>query len=132
MVACLTQPRRAVATLAHVTAVRIGRCCWPFDAEREVDWIAKAVDLTAVDVVLSGAKGWQALDAKYAEVVAALSARAGRLLKHQTYKQLCGEFHAASAFGFSVAVELVRQGSRGVLLYTLSPRGAKAICCVQP
>ena len=51
----------------------------------------------------------------YSAVAAALSARAGRTLEHQTYKQLCGEFHAASAFGFSVAVDLVREGSRGVL-----------------
>ena len=65
-------------------------------------------------------------------VLAALATRAGRKLEHQTYKQLCGEFHAASAFGFSVAVKLVHQGQRGVLLYTLSPRGAKAVCCVQP
>jgi hypothetical protein len=68
----------------------------------------------------------------YSAVIAALSARTGRALEHQTYKQLCGEFHAASAFGFSVAVDLVRRGSRGVLLYTLSLRGAKAVCCVQP
>jgi len=132
MVARLTRMERAVAPLARVTTVRLGRYRRPFDAEREADWIATTVDLTAVDVVLSGAKGWLALDAKYAAVVAALSARAGRTLEHQTYKPLCGEFHAASAFGFYVAVELVRQGKRGVLLYTLSPRGAKAVCCVQP
>jgi hypothetical protein len=112
--------------------VRLGRYRRPFEAEREGDWIAAAIDLAAVDVVLSGAKGWPALDENYTAVVAALSARAGRTLEHQTYKQLCGEFHAASAFGFSVAVDLVRRGGRGVLLYTLSARGAKAICCVQP
>jgi len=94
--------------------------------------LTAAVDLAAVNVVLSGARGWPALDANYAAVVAALSARAGRTLEHHTYKQLCGEFHAASAFGFSVAVELARQGRRGVLMYTLSPRGAKAVCFVQP
>ena len=131
MVARLTRTERAVAPLAHVTTVRLGRYRRPFDAEREADWIASVVDLTTVDVVLSGAEGWSALDAHYTGVVAALSSRAGRSLEHQTYKQLCGEFHAASAFGFSVAVELLRQGSRGVLLYTLSPRGAKAISCVQ-
>jgi len=131
VVARLTRTESAVTPLAHVTTVRLGRYRRPFDAEREADWIAKAVDLETVDVVLSGAKGWPALDANYATVVAALSARAGRTLEHQTYKQLCGEFHAASAFGFSVAVELVRQGHRGVLLYTLSPRGAKALSCVQ-
>jgi hypothetical protein len=72
------------------------------------------------------------LDENYSAVAAALSARVGRTLEHQTYKQLCGEFHSASAFGFSVAVDLVRRRQCGVLLYTLSQRGGKAICCVQP
>jgi hypothetical protein len=132
MVASLVRAETAPTPLAHVTAVRLGRYRRPFEAEREADWIAAAVDLATVDVVLSGAKGWPALDENYAAVVAALSARAGRTLEHQTYKQLCGEYHAASAFGFSVAVDLVRRSGRGVLLYTLSARGAKAICCVQP
>lgn len=132
MVASLTREEAAATPLARVTAVCLGRYRRPFDAEREADWIASVVDLTAVDAVLSGAKGTPALDAHYAAVVAALSARTGRALEHQTYKQLCGEFHAASAFGFSVAVERVRQTGRGVLLYTLSLRGAKALCCVQP
>ena len=130
-VAGLVRAETATAPLARVTAVRLGRYRRPFDAEREADWIAAAVDLAAVDVVLSGAKGWPALDPYYDAVAAALSARAGRELEHQTYKQLCGEFHAASAFGFSVAVDLVRRGARGVLLYTLSLRGAKALCCVR-
>lgn len=132
VVAGLTRAEKVATPLARVTAVRLGRYRRPFDAEREADWIAAAVDSAAVDVVLSGARGWPALNANYEAVVVALSARAGRALEHQTYKQLCGEFHAASAFGFSMAVDLVRRGSRGVLLYTLSPRGAKAICCVQP
>ena len=120
------------AVLARVTAVRLGRWRKPFDAAREADWIAASVDLKNVDVILSGAKGWPELDAKYAAVAAALSARANRPIEHQTYKQHCGEFHSASAFGFSVAVELVRQRQRGVLLYTLSPKGGKAFCCLQP
>jgi 3-oxoacyl-(acyl-carrier-protein) synthase len=132
MAATLARAETAVARLAGVTTVRLGRYRRPFDAEREADWIAESVDLTAVDVVLSGAKGWPALDAPYAAVVGALSKRAGRSLLHHTYKQTCGEFHSASAFGFSVAVQLVREGSRGVLLYTLSPRGAKAVCCLKP
>jgi 3-oxoacyl-[acyl-carrier-protein] synthase II len=131
-VASLVRAETVAAPLARVTALRLGRYRRPFDAEQEADWIAAAVDLATVDVVLSGAKGWPALDLMYASVAAALSARAGRTLEHQTYKQLCGEFHAASAFGFSVAVDLVRRGRRGVLLYTLAARGAKAICCVQP
>jgi 3-oxoacyl-(acyl-carrier-protein) synthase len=131
-VAGLVRAETATAPLARVTAVRLGRYHRPFDAEREADWIAAAVDLATVDVLLSGAKGWPALDPYYAAVAAALSVRGGRRLEHQTYKQLCGEYHAASAFGFSVAVDLVRRGARGVLLYTLSLKGAKALCCVQP
>jgi hypothetical protein len=61
-----------------------------------------------------------------------LSKRAGKNLEHQTYKQLCGEFHSASAFGFSLAVKLAREKNCGVLLYTLSLRGAKAICLIEP
>ena len=132
MVASLARAETAAARLAGVTKVRLGRYRRPFDAEREADWIAESVDLAAVDAVLSGAKGWPALDAPYAAVMGALSKRAGRSLRHYTYKQTCGEFHSASAFGFSVAVELVRERSRGVLLYTLSPHGAKAVCCLEP
>jgi 3-oxoacyl-(acyl-carrier-protein) synthase len=132
MVASLARAETAASRLAVVTTVRLGRYRRPFDAEREADWIAESVDLAAVDVVLSGAKGWPALDAPYAAVMSALSRRVGRNLRHDTYKQTCGEFHSASAFGFSVAVRLVQEGSRGVLLYTLSPHGAKAVCCVEP
>ncbi|MGH7990662.1 MAG: beta-ketoacyl synthase chain length factor, partial [Limisphaerales bacterium] len=132
MIASLTRAENSATPLACVTTVRLGRWRKPFDAGREADWIAAAVDLKNVEIILSGAKGWPDLDENYSAVVAALSARAGRKLEHQTYKQLCGEFHSASAFGFSVAVNLVRGKKCGVLLYTLSPRGAKAICCVQP
>jgi 3-oxoacyl-(acyl-carrier-protein) synthase len=132
MVASLARAEIAVTRLAGVKSVRFGRYRKPFDAECEADWIAASVDLTTVDVVLSGAKGWPALDAPYAAVMGALSRRAGRSLSHYTYKQTCGEFHSASAFGFSVAVQLVRERNRGVLLYTLSPRGGKALCCIEP
>jgi 3-oxoacyl-(acyl-carrier-protein) synthase len=132
MIASLTRSQNFATPLARVTTVRLGRCHKPFDADGEADWIAAAVDLKNVDVLLSGAKGWPTLDENYSAVAAALSKRAGRPLEHQTYKQLCGEFHSASAFGFSVAVDLVRQRQCGVLLYTLSTRGAKAICCIQP
>ena len=80
----------------------------------------------------SGAKGLPALDEMYEAVATELSALAGRAIEHQTYKQFCGEFHSASAFGFSVAVDLVRNRSRGVLMYTLAARGAKALCLIQP
>ena len=132
MMASLTRAEKTTSRLARVTTVRLGRYRQPFDAEREADWIAAAIDLKAVDIVLSGAKGWLSLDKHYSDVVAALSTRAGRALEHQTYKQLCGEFHAASAFGFSVAVGLAQQRKSGVLLYTLARGGAKAICLLQP
>jgi len=132
MVAGLARAENFTAPLALVTAVQLGRWRKPFDAAREADWIAAAVDLKQVKIILSGAGGWPALDGNYSAVTAALSRRAGRTLEHQTYKQLCGEFHSASAFGFSVAVELARGKKCGVLLYTLAPRGGKAICCVQP
>ena len=61
-----------------MTAVRLGRWRKPFDAEREADWICNAVDLKNVEIILSGAKGWPALDENYSAVATALSARAGR------------------------------------------------------
>ena len=132
VVARLSRAEPETQGLARITALRLGRYRRPFHAAHEADWIAETVDLSTVDVLLSGAKGWPTLDANYEAVAAALSARAGGAIEHQTYKQHCGEFHSASAFGFSMAVDLVRGGHRGVLLYTLSLRGAKSICCLQP
>jgi hypothetical protein len=118
--------------LARVTAVRLGRYRRPFDAHREADWITQAIDLARIETVVTGAKGWPDLDAHYDALLAELSRRAGRPLAQHTYKQDCGEFYSASAYGFSVAVELARQHKCGVLLYTLSLRGGKALCCVEP
>lgn len=132
MVAGLARAENSASSLARVTAVRLGRWRKPFDAEREAAWIAAAADLQTVEIFLSGAGGWPVLEENYFAVAAALSAQAGRTIGHQTYKQWCGEFPSASAFGFSVAVGLVREKKCGVLLYTLSPRGAKAVCCIQP
>ncbi len=125
-------PPPVVGCLARVTALRLGRYRRPFEATREVEWIATAVDLTKVNAIFSGAKGWPVLEAHYDSMIAALSVRAGRALAHHTYKQDCGEFGAASAFGFAAAVEWVRANQCGALLYTLSPRGGKAICCIEP
>ncbi len=132
MVASLVRDESATAPLARVTALRLGRYRRPFDAEREADWIAAAVNLADVEVLLSGGGGYPVLDPRYAAVAAVLARRTGGRIAHETYKQQCGEFHAASAFGFSVAVDRVRQGCRGLLLYTLSLRGGKALCCLQP
>jgi 3-oxoacyl-(acyl-carrier-protein) synthase len=132
MIASLMRADAASAPLARVTAVRLGRWRKPFDAEREADWIMSAVELKDVDVILSGAGGWLELEEKYAAVAATLAARAGRPLEQQAYKQHCGEFSSASAFGFSIAVEVARTRRVRVLLYTLSPHGGKALCCVEP
>ena len=132
MVASLADAKNIATPLARITALKLGRYHRPFAAGREADWIAAAVDLAQVDVILSGAKGFRQLEPMYEAVVATLQERAGKTLEHQTYKHLCGEFHAASAFGFSVAVRLAHEQQRSVLLYTLSQRGAKALCLVQP
>lgn len=118
--------------LARVTAIRLGRYRRPFDAQREANWIATAVNLKTVGAIFSGAGGWPVLEDPYQSVAAALAGLAGRPIEHHTYKQDCGEFGAASAFGFAAAIEWVRQNQRGALLYTLSPRGGKAVCCIEP
>jgi hypothetical protein len=132
VVASLGRAGKVSAPLAHVATVKLGRYRMPFDAKAEADWIASAVDLSQVDVLLSGAGGFRKVQPMYAAVVAELQKRTGGKLEHQTYKQLCGEFHSASAFGFSLAINLAREQKRSVLLYTLSQRGAKALCGVQP
>jgi hypothetical protein len=118
--------------LARVTALKLGRWRKPFSVMREADWIASAVDLKSVEVILSGAGGFKYLDPFYDETVKQLSERAGRKFEHQSYKQFCGEFHAASAFGFLRAIKTVREMKCGVLLYTLSPGGGKAACLIEP
>ncbi len=132
VVARLTGGEADRSALARVTSVRLGRYRRPFDSARELAWITDAVDLSAVGVFLSGARGYPVLDPLYDSVADEISRSVGRVIEHQTYKQLCGEFHAASAFGFSVAVRLANERQCGVLLYTLSARGGKALCLVQP
>jgi len=132
VVAQIVGEGKAVSAMAHVTALRLGRFRRPFDAAREADWIAAAVKLTKVNAIFTGAKGWPVLDEYFQSVLGALSSGAGRSLSHHTYKQECGEFGAASAFGFAAAVEWVRANRQVALLYTLSPRGGKAVCCIEP
>ena len=132
VVANLASPTTNKTPLARVTTVRLGRYERPFAASREAEWIAQAVDLTKIKTVVTGAKGWSRLDACYDAVIVALSQRARRTIEQQTYKQDCGEFFSASAVGFAKAVELAREQQCGVLLYTLSLRGGKALCCVEP
>lgn len=128
----LTRDAGTPPTLARITRLRLGRYRRPFDPKREAQWIVDAVELALVDVLMSGANGLPQLEQNYRAVMDELSARAGRTLEHQTYKAQTGEFESASGLGFAAAVELVRQRRCGVLLYTLSPRGGKALCFVQP
>ena len=131
VVAGLAPEGKVDAPLGRIVTVKLGRYRKPFDAGREAEWIASAVDLSQVGVVLSGAGGIRPLDPLYESVVSALKP-GGNALEHQTYKQFCGEFHSASAFGFSLAVKLAKERQCGVLLYTLSLHGAKALCVVRP
>jgi hypothetical protein len=132
VVASIAPAERVAAPLARVTALKLGRFRQPFDAGREADWIASAVDLAKVGLILSGARGFRQLNPRYEAVVAALSKRARKNIEHQTYRDTCGEFHSASAFGFSLAIKLARENKCGVLLFTLSFHGAKAVCLVEP
>ena len=126
-VASLARAEKVPLPLAKISALKLGRYKNPFAAKREAEWIVSAVDLKDVGVILTGAKGFARLEPKYESVAAELSALAGKNLEHQTYKQHCGEFHSASAFGFSQAIKIAREKNCGVLLYTLSLRGAKAV-----
>jgi 3-oxoacyl-(acyl-carrier-protein) synthase len=132
IVASIGNVENISSPLARITALKLGRWRKPFDAKREVDWILSVIDLKKVGIILSGAKGFPKLDPMYESLAAELSGRAEKKLEHQTYKQLCGEFHAASAFGFSVAINLAREKKCGVLLVTLAARGGKTICLIEP
>jgi hypothetical protein len=132
VLAQITNAKKSTTQLARVTSIRVGRYRRPFDVNREADWIQAAADLTKVGALFSGSGGWAALEEHYQSVLNALSNRSSQALEHHTYKQDCGEFGAASAFGFATAVDWVRQSGRGALLYTLCPRGGKAICCIEP
>ena len=132
VIASIVPVTAGAEAMATVETVRLGRYRRPFDEQREADWIASAVDLASVEVLLTGAGGRAVLEPMYERIARALSERAGRKLRVETYKDRCGVFHAASAFGFSMAVDLVGNGVKGVLMYTLAVRGSKALCVVRP
>jgi 3-oxoacyl-(acyl-carrier-protein) synthase len=127
--------------LATVCAIRIGRS-ETRAAEAEAQWILETlnragVSATDLDLLLTGANGLRAADEFYQAVAAALARLAGRPVACGAYKQGCGEFHSASAFGFLTAIGLVRgeitaeKPCRTVVLFTLSPAGTKGMCCVR-
>jgi 3-oxoacyl-(acyl-carrier-protein) synthase len=152
---------RADATaqpLAWVSAIRTGRRApglgENFDAGAEARWLQETLErdglsVRDVDLLLTGANGWQRLDQAYRNVAATLSRLAGRRIACGAYKQSCGEHYSASAFGFLTAIGLVlgeiapercacaadnapvSGPCRTVVLYTLSPTGTKGMCCVR-
>jgi len=132
VVAKLSPMDQAGTALAHVTTIKLGRYRQPFDAVREADWIAESVEFSKVQIIVSGAGGWREMDSRYDAVLGELSRRSGHAPSRETYKQESGESYSASAFGFAKAVALARSRQATVLLYTLSARGSKALCLIQP
>jgi 3-oxoacyl-(acyl-carrier-protein) synthase len=152
----LGRPGGRTTGLASVSAVRIGRPVWrgdgSLDAEVEADWIQGSLEgagesLAEVDLLLTGANGWGHGDRQYLAVADALSRRLGRGIACGAFKQRCGEYPTASAFGFALGIGLVQGGwrptecgvrlgagverrCRKVVLYTVSPSGAKGMCCL--
>ncbi len=139
--------------LATVSAVRFGR--WAqrsdgtLDAAAEAGWIWQTLEREGEPpdgeiLLLTGANGWTARDREYTAVADELSQRVGRRIVGAAYKHACGEHASASAFGMLTAIGLVRglirpawclapeptASPRAVLLYTVSPRGDRSLCCV--
>lgn len=153
----LVRGAAATEALARLVAVRFGRFGTRpdgrVDVAGEAAWICatlerEGVDPGQVDVMLTGANGHRQWDEAYLGVAAAFSARVKRDVRCGAYKQACGEYPAASGFGFLVGLGLVRgevslgdvglgpiggmatnaDRPRTVLLYTLSPTGNRALC----
>lgn len=106
------------------------------------------IDSQGIDLLLSGANGDSALDSVYRSVADELSRRSGASIPHGSFKQLCGEHHAAPAFGFSLAALILKTGrvpaglipgraeaARGgdlkiIMLYNISRSGTHSACVV--
>jgi 3-oxoacyl-(acyl-carrier-protein) synthase len=100
-----------------------------------------------VDLVLSGANGDGRVDAVYLSVGAELERRAGKPIPQAAFKQLCGDYRAASGFGFALAASILRSGRvpaglfgkadvpagplKTLLLYNLSRSGVHSACLLR-
>jgi 3-oxoacyl-[acyl-carrier-protein] synthase II len=154
----LARAGQASSPLALLRSVHFGRFVTPAggppEAQTEASWIRETlerdgVSLASVDLLLTGASGRPPWDDAYREVASALSVLRGHEVSLGAYKHVSGEHHSASAFGFFVALGLVRgeiepalclagmptaatvaRPPRTVLLYTLAPGGSHALCCV--
>ena len=154
----LARGDQASAPLARLQSVHFGRFAarpgGQPEAQQEAAWLRESLErdgvpLASVDLLLAGASGWPPWDDAYREVASALSVLRSEEVRLGAYKQVCGEHYSASAFGFFVALGLVggqiepalclagipspaagARSPRTVLLYTLSPGGSHALCCV--
>jgi len=123
------------------------------DPREAGDFLALLMDSSGikaaeVDLLLSGADGDSGLDSAYLGAGDELARRAGRVIPQGTYKQLCGDYRAASGFGFVLAALILRDGripaglfmGRGnvvdspvktILLYTISRSGVHSGCVIK-
>lgn len=102
---CLTTDQRSTSPLGHLVSVCLGR--YDGNAETEAQWLMKMLP-SNVDVLVTNAP--------------------------DLARRFTGEIivsHAASAFGFKLALERIQSGSRCAAVYTVSPYGQKALCCVE-
>ncbi|HTC19905.1 MAG TPA: beta-ketoacyl synthase N-terminal-like domain-containing protein [bacterium] len=106
------------------------------------------VKASEVDLLLLGANGDSRLDAVYLGVGAELGRRAGKDIPPAAFKQLCGDYRAASGFGFALAALILRSGRvpaglfgkttgtpggpfKTILLYNLSRSGVHSACLLR-
>jgi len=106
------------------------------------------VQASEVDLMLLGANGDGRLDAVYRAVGAELERRSGRKIPQAAFKQLCGDYRAASGFGFAVAALCLSSGRvhaglfggaatipdgsvKTILLYHLSRSGVHSACLLR-
>lgn len=108
---------------------------------------AAGIELGAGDLLLLGANGDAALDARYRRVARALESSCEGALAWAVYKHACGEFCSAAGLGLGWAVESLRAGEpserlrclrplqaplRRVLLYHVSRSRYASLMLVQP
>jgi hypothetical protein len=101
-----------------------------------------------IDLMLTGANGDGRLDKVYKGVRAELECRSGKKIHQASFKQLCGDYRAASSFGFAMGAILLRSGHspegllndkvdfkkgsvKTILIYNLSRSGVHSACLLR-
>jgi 3-oxoacyl-[acyl-carrier-protein] synthase II len=157
------QLARGQKSYGRVRSVKVGRYFRNprtyLDVSRTVDFIEDALvaagqDVAGLDLLLSGANGDSRLDKVYRRVADELSRRAAGtgtgVVAHGTYKQFCGDYQTAEAFGFALAAMILRRGRvpgglflnpenqppadhqvHRILLYSLSRFGTHSACVIE-